>query len=562
MYPGACRTDRHVAFMFPRSNVDRGFHILPVDEYPCDRVRCLAHHITFGESSPDMRRTTLLLALQATFALHGQIDIPLQWSTCSGGTAWESALGVTALADGGCVLTGFSYSWLGATDFNHGGSDFWVSRLTADGVVAWQRSLGGSLNDVACAAVELPNGDIFIAGYTESPSGEFGNGPAAIVVRISATGAVLSFHRYGGALGAKAHDLRATPDGGFILVGSTASSDGDIVGHHGGTGVGGTPTHDAWLVKADANGVIEWQLPLGGTGYDVGNGVVIAADGAYMISGYTNSNNGDVPDLHLGGAELWEDMWVAKVSTSGNLLWARAIGGSETEYGDDISATSDGGAVVVGHGESGNGDLQGFGWATGMLAAKVSADGDLLWLKRIPNNDMNNRTSIVTDDEGHHWLAASTPTDLRIVELGVNGGTQQNQTYGGSDAEYGTDIVADALGLFVVATTTSNDGDVSGNHGNADGWVLRFATDLNGVAEVVQPRPMVIVGGANIAVDMGPLAMGRTCEIFDAAGRMIKTVVLDQRPQTIATNDLATGSYCAVVRTASGRLHARFEILQ
>src|SRR5579859_5833702 len=61
----------------------------------------------------------------------------------------------------------------------------------------------------------------------------------------------------------KAHTIARSWDGGYLVAGSSLSNDGDVTGHHGSTSIA-----DAWTVKLDASGNIQWQKSLGGSGND------------------------------------------------------------------------------------------------------------------------------------------------------------------------------------------------------------------------------------------------------------------------------------------------------
>src|SRR5437763_17070619 len=64
----------------------------------------------------------------------------------------------------------------------------------------------------------------------------------------------------GGSKGEISNSMALTNDGGYILAGQTASSNGDVTGNHGGA--------DYWIVKENSTGVIEWQKRLRGTAYE------------------------------------------------------------------------------------------------------------------------------------------------------------------------------------------------------------------------------------------------------------------------------------------------------
>ena len=67
--------------------------------------------------------------------------------------------------------------------------------------------------------------------------------------------------------------------------------------------------------------VIQWQKSLGGSGNDYANSVQQTADGVYIVTGYTSSNDGDVSENHGNG-----DTWAAKLDNAGNIQWQKTLG--------------------------------------------------------------------------------------------------------------------------------------------------------------------------------------------------------------------------------------------
>ena len=95
--------------------------------------------------------------------------------------------------------------------------------------------------------------------------------------------------------------------------------------------------------------------------------MALTADGGYMLTGYTQSNDGDVAGNH-GAA----DAWLVKVDSSGNFQWQKCYGGSlgELIYGL-APATSDGGFVFAGWSNSTDGDFAGGNTDANFLVVKV-----------------------------------------------------------------------------------------------------------------------------------------------------------------------------------------------
>src|SRR5690349_5906699 len=119
-------------------------------------------------------------------------------------------------------------------------------------------------------------------------------------------------HRYGGSQEDFFRAVYQTFDGGYIAVGYSSSTDGNITNHH-----GSNQKPDAWVVKMDAQGIIQWQRSYGGSNYDYGEDILLTPDGGYVFSGITWSEDGDVS--HLVGTCC--ATWFVKLNATGDIEW-------------------------------------------------------------------------------------------------------------------------------------------------------------------------------------------------------------------------------------------------
>jgi hypothetical protein len=126
---------------------------------------------------------------------------------------------------------------------------------------------------------------------------------------------------------------------------------------------------DVWVVKLDSNGVFEWQKTLGGSSNDIGVAVHQTTDGNYVVSGSTISIDGDVQ-----GNDGGEDIWVVYLDSSGELMWQKTFGGTQSEVAGGITQTHAGSLVFCGFTRSNDGDVSGNHGQEDFWVVKLSAE--------------------------------------------------------------------------------------------------------------------------------------------------------------------------------------------
>ncbi|MEZ5014622.1 MAG: hypothetical protein R2794_10050 [Chitinophagales bacterium] len=284
---------------------------------------------------------------------------------------------------------------------------------------------------------------------------------------------ILWEHTYGGTLNDEAHAMRQTPDGGFILAGTSYSSDLDIPDNYG--------SRDYCLVKTDAYGNLEWAHNYGGPGTDFCEDVACAYDGGFIAIGYVLVPGGDIPET-FGSS----DIWLVKTDIDGNLIWQKNYGGAGAEIGECIIQTSDGGYVFSGESSSIDGDVTGQHGSGDVWVVKLDADGNIQWQKCVGGTELDHAYSIdETTDGGFIVLADSYSSDgdvdvnhgekdYLLCKLDGSGNLEWAHAYGGSGNEWAHSVKQTPDGGYIAAGyTESNDGDVSGNHGTYDVWLIK-----------------------------------------------------------------------------------------
>ncbi len=264
----------------------------------------------------------------------------LLWSQNYGGSGYEFAHAIAALADGGFALAGSTSSaeFLGG---QKGVTEAWLVRTNADGNELWSHTFGGTGWDSANAMATLADGGMALAGRTKStdlPGGSKQLDDTDFwLVRTNAGGTLLWSQAYGGSDVEEATAMTVLADGGFALAGSTNST--DLPGGQKSAG-----WRDLWLVRTDAGGKLLWSQTYGGSGWDFAWSMTALPDGGLAVAGSTSST--DLP----GGQKSagYDDAWLVRTDAAGKLLWNRTYGSSQDDYASAVITLPDGGLALAG----------------------------------------------------------------------------------------------------------------------------------------------------------------------------------------------------------------------
>ena len=355
-----------------------------------------------------------------------------------------------------------------------------INKSFAQPTIQWQYSYGGSSDDVIESVEYTKNGGFVVAGYTLSNNGtvttNYG-GEDFWILKLDSLGINDWEHNYGGTNGDFAKSINQTSDGGYIVAGCTFSNDSNVSGNHG--------ARDGWIIKLDSVGNIQWSKCLGGTDWDRINDIKQTLDGGYILAGDTKSNDGDVSGNH--GAS---DFWVLKLDSSGGFVWKECLGGTGDEWAMSVSQSIDSGYVLVGFTNSNDGDIiagTNHGYDDFWIV-KLNSLGAIIWQKCFggTNNEWAESVKQTTDGgyivsgwtssnngnvSGNHGIAE----DYWIIKLNANGNLIWQKCLGGSnyDNAYSINLTNDG-GYLIAGYTNSTDGDVFGNHSGGDCWIVKL----------------------------------------------------------------------------------------
>lgn len=289
---------------------------------------------------------------------------------------------------------------------------------------------------------------------------------------------------YGGSNVDIAYVVKFTDDGGTIVAGYTDSKNGDVSAQP------NREYWDLWVLKLDKCGVIQWERSFGGTGYESARDIVQTTDGGYMVLGETNSTDGGV----IAGYGGTKDIWLLKLSATGNLEWQRRYGGSGLDIGNHIELTSDGGFFIAASSTSNDGDITGnhsTGTYTDGVLMKITASGVIQW-SRCYGGSKNEELFDIKIINGTIFAAGFTNSvdgdippnqknyDMWLLAIDANGNKVLSKIYGGSQNDVAYCMTKGNDGTLTLAGyTTSSDGDVGGARGGQDYWIINVNTRGN-----------------------------------------------------------------------------------
>ena len=316
---------------------------------------------------------------------------------------------------------------------------FWLSLPCAGFVFAqsgWARTFGGGSADTPNAIVPTPDGGFVVAGSTAS----FGAGSDdGWIMKMDATGSVQWQKAYGGSTFEDLWALQITTDGGYIAAGTT----------------GVYPNADVWILKLSPAGDIEWQKSFGGPNYDEGLAIQQTSDGGYIVVCNTSSFGAGIGDA-----------WILKLSSSGGLQWQKTYGGPQYEYALTIQQTTDGGYIV-------GGLTQSFGaGGSDIWVLKLDSLGSVVWQKAFGTNLQDYASALQQTTDGGYIVAGKVGTgtdDCVVLKLDSSGNIQWQRTYGGAGFDMVSALEQTADGGYVVSGTTTSFGA-----GSYDLWILKL----------------------------------------------------------------------------------------
>ena len=340
-----------------------------------------------------------------------------EWTKTAGGPAIDKVTGVTNDAFGNIFITGYFDSTIAFDStrlVSAGGTDVFLAKYDADGVLIWAKQVGGQNDDYSTAISTDITGNCYVTGFffIQGTTTTFGTttitqaGDADMFIsKFTSAGALLWVRNAGG----KSEDAA-------FGISTDVSGNSYVTGYFSGTALFGTYKitstgySDVFVAKFDAAGNMVWVRSGGGSYQDEAYAVSTDIAGNCYITGYF-TGNALFASTPLSSAGYFDtDMLILKYNPSGLLLWAKRAGGTANDIGYGMDITGTGQVVVCGvfQGTKSFGEnvLTRVGGSNGFIA-RFETNGKMAWVKSTSGPEYSEYRKVSLDAVGNCYVAGS-----------------------------------------------------------------------------------------------------------------------------------------------------------
>ena len=344
------------------------------------------------------------------------------WAHNFGGTSFDNGNSLAIDSAGNVYTTGY---FSGTIDFDPGagtfnltsspaGSDVFISKLDSDGNFLWAKNFGGTGSDIGNSLAIDSIGNVYITGNFEGTAdfdpgaGTFNltssvGGPDVFISKLDSQGNFLWAKSFGGFRSDSSKSLAIDSVGNVYTTGyfkGTVDFDPGAGTFNLTSSVGGPDVfnHDIFISKLDSQGNFEWAKRIGGIGFDSGNS--LDTDSAGNV--YTTGNFGGTADFDPGAGtfNLTSDegsIFVSKLDSEGNFLWAQNFGGNRFESGNSLATDRAGNVYTTGRFDgtadfdpgAGTFNLTSSFGEPDIFISKLDSQGNFEWAKSIESREKN-----------------------------------------------------------------------------------------------------------------------------------------------------------------------------
>jgi len=334
-----------------------------------------------------------------------------------GGYTQDIGASIAMDDNGNLIMAGYSQS------FGSNALDYFAILVDPEGTVEWAQNYGFYYYDSALRVLPTQDGGYILNG-TAGWGSEYNK--QMYVIKMDDTGAQewdISFGNTGDEIG---RDIIQNPDGSFLFLGNTTSF-----------GAGG---YDVWLTMADVNGDPDVGYTIGTVDNDFGQSMIRDVDGGYVIVGNQCCTAG------YGGKD--GKITKVRIDNTIHVAWSYLFGGTDEDAANDVVLSHDSSYVIAGYTKSfGEGNMD-------MWVRKKDSTAGAIWAYTIGGTGTDVAESIVrTPDNGFAVLGftdsfGQSVTDMMLVKIDADGLVEWAYTYGFIGYEYGKSVMIDNDGYF------------------------------------------------------------------------------------------------------------------
>ena len=273
-----------------------------------------------------------------------------QWDKTIGGSKDDFLNSAVLTNDGGYLLGGVSVSNASGdkSDNSFGNEDYWLVKVNSTGDFVWDKSYGGDSTDILKNIV-FENNEIILGGSSISDSSGIKSSDSYggfdnWILKLSNTGVIIDQWIYGGVNDDFLEEIRVHTRKKVFWIGGTS--------HSGVSGNKLSPNFgkgDFWVFNINNSGLKSLDKTFGSPQNDVCKDLEVSLEGSAIVAGFSSASGGN----KLSGSNGGEDFWIIKVDTNGSKYWDENYGGVNNDSLQAIFIKCDRGILVGGHSLSG-----------------------------------------------------------------------------------------------------------------------------------------------------------------------------------------------------------------
>lgn len=515
----------------------------------------------------------------------------IKWEKSFGSKFPEYLTDVIPTADNGFLLGGSSYSNISDGQVSHELSDlnYFIWKIDENGKEEWQKTYGGKGKDLLSVIRLTSDGGYILGGQSVSGIGGDKDSPCLggddiWVLKLNAAGVI----QWQVTLGGEGKDILdcilPTSDGGFLLGASSSStvlSDSQLETQHNHLKIirkktVGLGNMDFWVVKVDKRGELEWQHSYGGKHSDVLKDAIAMEDGGFLLGGISNSPEAMVGSFSKSSPKTEKcygmyDYWIIRIDKQGEVIWEKVYGGSNDDFFNNMTKTSDGTILLGGSSFSGTEGNKNISNKKGsdLWLVEINEQGEILKQFTYNIGKSDQLQSMLLSSDGFIYLGgyAKSETvgtrktdkeginDYVMIKCKTDGEEIDRKIVGSVGEDVLQKIVETRDGGYLLCGTSRGEAsrDRKNSKGSNDFWIVKLVDPEKPKTEV-----QLLEAIPNPAMEFTNIVVGFDFEdalltIYDLGGRSLRSFSVDQRIIPLSLQGLPTGIFIVEVKNKENK---------